>query len=70
LYCLPYGMKNPYVEDIAKTLGIIGICSLRSKPVSQGENLFDMPRVSPQNMDMIEFSWHITRLLLREAIKN
>lgn len=44
-YCLPYGIDNPFVQDIAMDLGLSGIATTEQRIVKSLENAYALPRI-------------------------
>lgn len=66
-FCLPFGENNEFVENIVRSLGLIGICAVDAKAVGFSVNPFRLSRiVQPNNQDMLNFSFSLTRMYLSE----
>jgi len=44
-YCLPYGIGNQFVQDIAMDLGLSGIATTEQRLVKLSENAYRLPRI-------------------------
>ena len=53
-WCLPFGLRNKFVEDIARKIGLIGIVDGPSKLVRPFENIYNLPRIEVSN-DILSF---------------